>query len=118
MLVLNTRVADTWEEAMAAARPGHDEFWKFLGPYGWSKGYMGADGKPAPAGLIPTLEESVEQKVWVIGSPEEVAAGIAEYKEALSLQHLTVFPHFPGETYEKAELQMQRYAEEVRPLID
>ena len=32
------------------ARMGHDEFWKFLGPYGWSKGYMGADGKPAPPG--------------------------------------------------------------------
>jgi len=26
----------------------HDEFWKFLGPYGWSRGYMGEDGKPVP----------------------------------------------------------------------
>ena len=55
------------------------------GPYGWSKGYMGADGKPAPAGLIPTLEESVEQRVWVIGSPEEVAEGIASFRDALGL---------------------------------
>ena len=77
-LVLNIRVEDTHEQAWERARPGHDEFWKFLGPYGWSKGYMGADGKPAPPGLIPTLEESVEQKVWIIGSPEEVAEGIAE----------------------------------------
>ncbi|HSB85002.1 MAG TPA: LLM class flavin-dependent oxidoreductase [Ilumatobacteraceae bacterium] len=117
-LVLNICVEDTHEEAWRSARTGHDEFWKFLGPYGWSKGYMGADGKPAAPGLIPTLEESVDQKVWIIGSPEEVAESIAAYKEALSLQHLTVFPHFPGDTYEKAELQMQRYAEEVRPLIE
>lgn len=117
-LVLNICIEDTHEQAWRSARRGHDEFWKFLGPYGWSKGYMGADGKPAPAGLIPTLEESVEQKVWIIGSPEEVAEGIAEYKEALCLRHLTIFPHFPGDTYDKAEVQMQRYAEQVRPLID
>ena len=117
-LVLNICIEDTHEEAWLSARTGHDEYWKFLGPYGWSKGYMGKDGKPAASGLIPTLEESVDQKVWIIGSPEEVAAGVAEYRDALSLKHLTIFPHFPGETYDKAELQMQRYAEEVKPLID
>jgi alkanesulfonate monooxygenase SsuD/methylene tetrahydromethanopterin reductase-like flavin-dependent oxidoreductase (luciferase family) len=117
-LVLNIRIEDSHEAAWKAARPGHDEYWKFLGPYGWSKGYMGADGKAAPAGLIPTLEESVEQRVWIIGTPEEVAEGIASYRDALSLKHLTIFPHFPGDTYETAEIQLQRYAEEVRPLID
>jgi alkanesulfonate monooxygenase SsuD/methylene tetrahydromethanopterin reductase-like flavin-dependent oxidoreductase (luciferase family) len=116
-LVLNIRVDDTHEQAWERARRGHDEFWKFLGPYGWSKGYMGADGKPAPGGLIPTLEESVEQRVWVIGSPEEVAAGIAEYREVLALKHFTVFPQFPGETYDEAERQMARYMQEVVPLL-
>ena len=48
--MLNIRIEDTHEEAWARARTGHDEFWKFLGPYGWSKGYMGPDGKPSPAG--------------------------------------------------------------------
>jgi len=116
-LVLNICIEDTHEAAWKSARNGHDEYWKFLGPYGWSKGYMGKDGKPAPAGLIPTLEESVDQKVWIIGTAEEVAAGIAEYQDALSLKHLTIYPHFPGDTYEKAEEQMQRYAEQVRPLL-
>ena len=116
-LVLNIRVDDSHERAWERARPGHDEFWKFLGPYGWSKGYMGADGKPAPPGLIPTLEESVEQKVWIIGSAEEVAEGIAEFRDALDLRYLTVFPHFPGETYDEAEEQLSRYMEEVVPLL-
>ena len=75
-LVLNICIEDTHEQAWRSARMGHDEYWKFLGPYGWSKGYMGKDGKPAPSGLIPTLEESVDQKVWVIGTPEEVAAAV------------------------------------------
>ena len=47
---------------MRTATPGHDEFWKFLGPYGWSRGYMGDDGKPAKPGLIPSLATSIEQK--------------------------------------------------------
>jgi alkanesulfonate monooxygenase SsuD/methylene tetrahydromethanopterin reductase-like flavin-dependent oxidoreductase (luciferase family) len=116
-LVINIRIEDTHEEAWRTARNGHDEYWKFLGPYGWSKGYMGADGKPAPSGLIPTLEESVAQKVWLIGTPEEVAEGVQFYKDMLSLKHLTIFPHFPGDRYTKAEEQMQRYAEEVKPLL-
>jgi hypothetical protein len=102
----------------ASARPGHDEFWKFLGPYGWSRGYMGADGKPAPAGLIPTLEESVENRTWVIGSPQEVAEGIAFYRDALGgLADLCLFPNFSGDTYAKTDEQITRYAEEVRPLL-
>ena len=32
MLVVNIRIEDTYEQAVASARPGHDEFWKFLGP--------------------------------------------------------------------------------------
>ena len=72
MLVVSTRIEDTHEEAIRTARNGHDEFWKFLGPYGWSRGYMGPDGKPVGPGLIPTLEESVENRYAVLvdtGSP-------------------------------------------------
>ena len=61
MLVVSVRIEDTHEEAMRTARNGHDEFWKFLGPYGWSRGYMGEDGRPVKPGLIPTLEESMQQ---------------------------------------------------------
>jgi hypothetical protein len=56
-------------EGRASARPGHDEFWKFLGPYGWSRGYMGEDGKPAKPGLIPTLDESIENKTILSARP-------------------------------------------------
>ena len=43
-LVLCTCVEETKEAAIKSVRDGHDEMWKFLGPYGWSKGYMGPDG--------------------------------------------------------------------------
>ena len=117
LLVLNVRVEDTYEEALDSARPGHDEFWKFLGPYGWSRGYAGDDGKPVAPGLIPTLENSMGQKTWVVGTPEQVAEGIQFFKDTLSLQDLVLFPNFSGDTYEKTDEQMTRLAEEVLPLV-
>ena len=116
MLVLNVKIGDTHESAIAAARKGHDEFWKFLGPYGWSKGYV-IDGQPAPAGLRPTLEQSLEQRTWLVGSAEEVAEGIAFWQDLVGLENVTIFPHFPGDTYDECEEQLARWAETVRPLV-
>jgi alkanesulfonate monooxygenase SsuD/methylene tetrahydromethanopterin reductase-like flavin-dependent oxidoreductase (luciferase family) len=118
MLVLNTCVADTHEAAVESVRNGHDEFWKFLGPYGWSRGYMGPDGKPSPAGLIPTLEESIENKVWLVGTADEVAEQIAWYADHLGgIENLTLFPGMPGDRYEKVGDQMHRLAEDVLPQL-
>ena len=117
MLVVSVRIEDTHEEAMRTARNGHDEFWKFLGPYGWSRGYMGPDGKPAQPGLIPTLEESIEQKTILVGTAAEVASGIEFYRELLGVENLTVFPHLIGDPYAKAVEQMTRFINEVMPLV-
>ena len=78
---------------------------------------MGADGKPAPAGLIPTLDQSIENKTILLGTPEEVAEGIAFYRDLLGLRHLTIFPHLLGDPYKKADEQMARFKEEVLPLL-
>lgn len=115
MLVLNVRVGDTHEKAMAAARPYHDEFWKFLGPYGWSRGYKGADGKPAAAGLIPSLEESVAQGTWIVGTADEVGEGLARYRDELHLEDLVLFPNALGDSYASTRDQLQRLAADVLP---
>jgi alkanesulfonate monooxygenase SsuD/methylene tetrahydromethanopterin reductase-like flavin-dependent oxidoreductase (luciferase family) len=118
LLVVNTCIDDTREAAMASVRNGHDEFWKFLGPYGWSRGYMGADGKPAPAGSIPTLEDSIENRTWLVGTADDVAEGIAAYNEELGgLENLVIFPNMLGDPYSKSEEQMQRFAEGVMPQL-
>ncbi len=116
-LVLCTRVEDTHEQAVDAVRPGHDEFWKFLGPYGWSKGYMGPDGRPAKPGLIPTLEESIEHKTWVIGTAEEVAETVSWFDDQIGLENLMIFPAMPGDSYADTAEQVQRLSEGVLPLI-
>ena len=117
MLVVSIRIEDTHEEAMRTARNGHDEFWKFLGPYGWSRGYKGADGKPVAPGLIPTLEESMEQQTILLGTPEQVAEGIQSYRDLLGVDTITLFPHLIGDPYSKATEQMTRFMDEVVPLL-
>lgn len=117
MLVISVRIEDSYEQAVESARNGHDEFWKFLGPYGWSRGYMGEDGKPAKPGLIPTLEQSLENKTILLGTPQDVAEGVQFYRDLLGLEHLTIFPHLLGDPYKKANEQMTRFAEEVVPLL-
>ena len=118
MLVLNTCVEDTREQAIESVRDGHDEFWKFLGPYGWSKGYMGDDGKPARPGLIPTLEDSMDrQRTWVVGSPDEVAETIAWYRDEIGIEDLMIFPAMPGDSYAKVDEQLHRLAEQVLPQV-
>jgi len=117
MLVLTVRVEDTHEEAVRTAQRGHDEFWKFLGPYGWGRGYKGADGKPVGPGFIPTLADSMEQRTILVGSVEEVAEQVQEYRDLLGLEYLTIYPHLVGDPYAKAVEQMARFKQEVLPLV-
>lgn len=117
MLVLSIRIGDTREAALESARPGHDEFWKFLGPYGWSRGYAGPDGKPVGPGLIPTLEESIDNKTWVVGTPEDVAEQIAFYRDSIGLDYVTLFPQFAGDSYAVANEQIHRFHDQVAPLL-
>jgi alkanesulfonate monooxygenase SsuD/methylene tetrahydromethanopterin reductase-like flavin-dependent oxidoreductase (luciferase family) len=78
---------------------------------------MGPDGKPAAPGLIPTLEESIENKTMLVGTPEKVAEDVQFYRDLLGLEYLTLFPHLIGDPYKKADEQMARFTEEVLPLL-
>src|SRR3979411_166655 len=84
--VINMVIADTHEQELELARPGHDEFWRFLGPYGWSKAYADEAGKPWAYGRIPSLEESIAQGAWLVGTSDERGDEIAEVQHDLRLE--------------------------------
>ncbi len=115
--VLNIVLADTHEQAMQRAGPGHDEFWRFLGPYGWSKAYADESGKPWVYGRIPSLDESIAQGAWLVGTADEVGEEIATLQEELGLEYVSIFPHFPGMTRDDAIEQLERFARDIRPLL-
>jgi alkanesulfonate monooxygenase SsuD/methylene tetrahydromethanopterin reductase-like flavin-dependent oxidoreductase (luciferase family) len=116
-LVLNVHVAPTREAAYRRGRPGHDEFCKFLAPYGRFSSYRQADGSKVPFGFQPTLEDSVGQRTWAIGSVDDVVDVLGMYRELLDLQHLCIFFDFPGLTREEIDEQLHLVAEEVFPRL-
>ena len=118
MVVVNIRVGDTTEQAMKAARPGFDEHWKFLAPYGRTKGFKGPDGGMPPAGWIPTLEDAMEQGLALVGTPDEVAEQLSLRIEQLSAKTVAFFPLCLGDTYDKYEEQLSRFAQDVKPQLN
>ena len=67
--------------------------------------------------MIPTLEESLEQKTCVVGTGEQVAEAISWFDEQIGLENLLLFPAMPGDPYGEIEQQLHRIAEEVLPLL-
>jgi alkanesulfonate monooxygenase SsuD/methylene tetrahydromethanopterin reductase-like flavin-dependent oxidoreductase (luciferase family) len=117
VLVLNTHIAKTRDQAIARATPGHDEFCKFLAPYGRFSSYKNPDGSKVAFGYQPTIADSMEQQIWAIGSPDDVADTIGMYRERLGLEHLCFFFDLPGLTREVIDEQFHFIADEVMPKL-
>lgn len=117
VLVLNTHIARTTEDAIKRARPGHDEFCKFLAPYGRFSSFRQADGTKVPFGFQPTIEDSRAQKIMAIGSVDDVVDVIGMYRELLGLEHICFFFDFPGLTRAEIDEQFHLAAEEVFPKL-
>ncbi len=116
-LVLNVHVGRTREEAVARGRPGHDEFCKFLAPYGRFSSYRLPGGDKVPVGYQPSLEESIDQQIWAVGSVDDVVDTIGRYRDLLDLQHLCIFFDFPGLTQLEIDEQLHLVVEEVFPRL-
>ena len=116
---INAIIGRPTAEAIAIGRDAHDEYVKFLSPYGRFKHYPGS-GFPANAegfGCRPTIEESIELGSLAVGPVEQVADLLGGIADRLSLRHLMVFPDFPGFTREQVDEQMRLLATEVLPRI-
>jgi len=116
-LVLNLHVAKTREQAMVKGRPGQDEFNKFLSPYGRFSSYRFPDGSKVPFDHCPTVEESNEQKIQIVGSIDDAVDAIGFWRDLLDLKHICFFFDYPGLTREEMNEQMHLVAEEVFPRL-
>ncbi len=110
----NIHVGRTTAEAIAGARPGHDEYVKFLSPYGRFAHYPGDD---VPFDHRPSVEETMAAETMAIGSVEQVADQLGRFADRLDLNHLLLFPDFPGLTREQMDEQMHLIATEVMPRL-
>jgi alkanesulfonate monooxygenase SsuD/methylene tetrahydromethanopterin reductase-like flavin-dependent oxidoreductase (luciferase family) len=116
VLVLNLHVAKTREAAWKSGRNGHDEFTRFLAPYGRFTNYKGADGAKFAFGVQPSLEESVGQQIQVIDSIENAAETVRMYIDRFGIEHFCFFLDLPGLSREQMNEQIHLLGEEVLPM--
>ena len=116
-LVLNVHVGKTREAAMKKGKPGHDEFCRFLSPYGRFSSYRNPDGSKVAFDHCPTVQESIDQKIQAIGSVDDVVDTIGFWRELLDLKHLIIFFDLPGLTRQEMKDQLHMVAEEVMPKL-
>jgi alkanesulfonate monooxygenase SsuD/methylene tetrahydromethanopterin reductase-like flavin-dependent oxidoreductase (luciferase family) len=116
-LVVNIHVAKTREEAVRRGGPGHDEFCKFLAPYGRFSSYKNPDGSKVPFDYCPTIESSTRNKIQIIGSIDDAVDMLGFWRDLLDLKHVCFFFDLPGLTREEIDEQMHLVMEEVLPRL-
>jgi alkanesulfonate monooxygenase SsuD/methylene tetrahydromethanopterin reductase-like flavin-dependent oxidoreductase (luciferase family) len=111
MLVINVHIGNSVDEAMRAARPGHDELRKLIWP-------NTVKMNPALAGRPPySLEESMASGSWLVGTAEGVRDALVGLCADLGVEYLTIFPHFPGMTQRDTLVQLDRFHAEIMPAL-
>jgi hypothetical protein len=111
VLVMNTLLGDSLEDAKAMARPGHDELRKLIWP-NTVKVNPDLRGKQPPS-----LEESMEAGQYVVGATGAVRDELLDWCQELGVEYLTIFPHFPGMTQRDTLDQLERFSRDVRPAL-
>ena len=116
-LNIHTHVGRTREDAFRTGRDGHDEFCRFLAPYGRFRTYAAPGGGAVPFDFQPALEDSVGQQVMAIGSVDDVVETLGYWRDLLGLEEIVLFPDLPGLTREQLDEQLHLIAEEVLPRL-
>ena len=112
-LAIPMHVGRTTQEARDGARNAHDEWIRFLAPYGRFRAYTLPDGSPVPFDFKPSLEDSIEQDMMIIGSPEECADLMGRYRDEVGVEHFVMFFDMPGLTQEQMDDQLELTMSEV-----
>ena len=117
MLVINMHTAKTREQAMVKGKPGHDEFANFLSPYGRFSSYRNTDGSKVAFNHCPTVQESIDQKIQIVGSFDDAVDTIGFWRDLLDLKHICFFFDYPGVSREEMNEQMHFMADEIFPRL-
>jgi alkanesulfonate monooxygenase SsuD/methylene tetrahydromethanopterin reductase-like flavin-dependent oxidoreductase (luciferase family) len=111
-------MADSVEEAVRGVRPYHDERYKWFAPFGFVR-YADDQGRPwgtpgAPAG-VPTIEDGVRQKAWLLGPAATLVDRLRELEsEYPGLEQIIL--HWPeGMSADDWKSQLRQFASDVMP---
>ena len=116
-LVINMHVARTREAAVRRGGPGHDEFCKFLAPYGRFSSYRHADGTKVAFNHQPTVEDSMRERIQIVGSIDDAVDILGFWRDLLGLKHICFFYDYPGLAREEIDEQMHLTVSEIFPRL-
>ena len=115
-MVLNFHAQETREEAWKIGGPGHDEFSRFLAPYGRFTNYKDESGGKMAFGVRPTLQQSCDQQIQLIDSMENCAEAIRMYADRFGVEHFVFFLDLAGLTRSQLNEQIHILTEKVLPM--
>tara|TARA_B100001245_G_scaffold123065_1_gene90575 strand:+ start:236 stop:1402 length:1167 start_codon:yes stop_codon:yes gene_type:complete len=114
-------IADTQKEAIEKVRPYHDERYKWFSPFGLVR-YVDEEGRmwgsPGAPARTPMVEDGVQQKAWLCGSPEYFIETLKEMEEKYpGLED--VFLQWPeGMPWSEMSDQLEIFSKEVIPAFN
>ncbi|MBM3943591.1 MAG: LLM class flavin-dependent oxidoreductase [SAR202 cluster bacterium] len=117
-LGLGFYIASTQQEAMDRVRPYHDERYKWFAPFGFVR-YTDSQGRawgtPGAPARVPTIEDGVEQKVWLCGPAADIVARLRELERLYPGLEDIVFQWPEGMPWPEYRDQLTMLAQEVMP---
>ena len=111
-------IGESQEAAIEKVRPYHDERYKWFAPFGFVR-YTDSQGRPwgtpgAPS-RVPSIEEGVEQKVWLCGPPSLVIDRLREVEQKYPGLEDIILQWPEGMPWLEFREQLTLFAGEVMP---
>ena len=111
-------LAGTQEEAIERVRPFHDERYKWFAPFGLVR-YVDEQGRmwgsPGAPARTPTVEDGVQQKAWLCGTPDYFIETLREFEERYPGLEDIILQWPEGMPWQEASAQLEIFSREVMP---
>ena len=111
-------LADTQQEAIERVRPFHDERYKWFAPFGLVR-YVDEQGRmwgsPGAPARTPTVEDGVQQKAWLCGTPDYFIETLREFEERYPGLEDIILQWPEGMPWQEASAQLEIFSREVMP---
>ncbi len=111
-------IDESREKAMERVRPYHDERYKWFAPFGFVR-YTDEEGRmwgtPGAPARTPLVEDGVDQKAWLCGTPDQFIDYLHELEDKYpGLEHV-MFQYPEGMPLAEFKEQIRILGEEVMP---
>lgn len=111
-------IGDSQEDAIEKVRPYHDERYKWFAPFGFVR-YTDEEGRmwgtPGAPTRMPKVEDGVDQKAWLCGTPEQIIETLKYFEQKYPGLEDIVLQWPEGMPWLEFKDQLTNFAQKVMP---